>query len=1680
MSTTNRQFLVRTGLNLPAGTSTQAPLTLQAGVNLSTAATGSVEWDGYNLFVTENTTNGTYSSNLSSVARRTLAYTDSTMTPLIASYTATGSTQANSTQITTDYAYVTTSTATAAAYNGVILPAPVVGRSVKIVNNTANSIYVWPQPVQALTGGSSSATVTPSIITVASTTGVYPGMTVPTSMTSGTGVFPANTVVVSILSSTTFLVNNAPTTALSSAAFTVGTASGINSASFDLLYTIVPTTSVEFLATTTSRWITSSAASASGSSNGGSGTGTYTAGSLVYSTDALGTFTGLPDIATVGVPLLSQGATLAPAYTALTLSNTSAVTGILGVANGGTGSNGSSLTSAGATYNLVNTTATNINFGNAGTSISIGASSGTTTINNGLSVTGSTTLGPTTITGNLTVTGTQFISNSTNTALNDPIIELDKPTAGWLTNDNGFDIGLKYHYYKAQPNALFVVTNTVGASGTATLTLSDNTLVIPVNTIISVGTTLTGYTGTYIVTASSAGSVSFASGTTSTITTIGTVSIITNVPMATASSSGTTVTITYATTGSQVLIPNSSVITLSGFSNSAYTTNGIAPYLGTATYVVQSSSATTTVGTITVTTTASNIGTTTAATGNINLSDLFAFSGWTNDAQSFEFYSEGYETSSNVFAGQYGTVKAGGFKVFSPSSINATNITGGAALNVVSRTFYDTTSTATQTQTQATVIGVAPQTIAALNTTVTYTNAASLYIANAPTNGTNVTISNAYAIQVASGNTLLGGNLAVNGTALTSTSATFNLLNTGVTTGNVLGAATTYTIGGSSTTSANFVGSTSGSSFIFGGAAATGNILKLAGTTGGTVSVTTDVTTGTANIFASVTGAINMGGSSTTVVIGQSANSTLTIAGTNGAAGTATINTTTGVVTANVFNTIATAGNLFGTATAVNISSGATGTLTFGNAASVGTINKININVGVGTASFDATSTAGTATIFSSPTGLVTLGAGTTTVTIGASAANVTIGNGGNSTLTVSGASTGGATVVASSGVTTANVFNTVTTVGNLFGVATTLSIANAATGAITGSIGTSSTSGSTYTFGGAITTGTNTVKIGSGAAGTVSFDAGNAAATGNLFPTITGTINVGGAGSTTNFGTTAANSIININGSTATSIQGSGASTANVFNTSTTTTGNLFGYSTTIGIAGSVATGTASTLTFGSAVTTGIINTIKINANTGTAALDAPVATATATIFNTVVNTVNYSTSATAVNIGATTGTTTVRTPTTVIGVNTANNTLTINGNGTAGVANVNSNVTTGTVTLFPTTTGTVIIGGTAGTISTGAGVVKLGTVPSQLAVGNEVVTASWVLNNISSRASYSVNTGNATTVQTIDTVTTVPSGSFTVGVAYTISVIGNGGTGTSSTWNAVAGTTGVSYQVGSTFVAATNGGTITGGSAYTGQGAGNTTAAGQAFTWDKYRSAKYKIQATQVGSSSTRTQSSEILVTHDAPILSFTGATASGTAVTVTSASGLYVGMSITIVANAGSDTVNGDAAGVTTISSISGTTVNLANTATITSGTTLKAYLATSYSATISTGLSATTSIPLTSLSSITGAVYPGLNIYVSGTPNTTYLVTAVSSTTITVSPAITAASGTLIGTPNIYLTEYAVLETNGTIGVFTAAAATAAPYNITLTTTPLTTTVNGIALGTLSETVFKIEKEQNEVI
>jgi hypothetical protein len=92
-----------------------------------------------------------------------------------------------------------------------------------------------------------------------------------------------------------------------------------------------------------------------------------------------------------------------------------------------------SLTTGSTSFDLVNTTATTVNFAGAATTVSIGAATGTATINNAEVV----------ITGNLTVNGTTTTVNSTTITVDDKNIELGSVASPTDTTANGGGITLR-------------------------------------------------------------------------------------------------------------------------------------------------------------------------------------------------------------------------------------------------------------------------------------------------------------------------------------------------------------------------------------------------------------------------------------------------------------------------------------------------------------------------------------------------------------------------------------------------------------------------------------------------------------------------------------------------------------------------------------------------------------------------------------------------------------------------------------------------------------------------------------------------------------------------------------------------------------------------------------------------------------------------------------------------------------------------------------------------------------------------------------------------------------------------------------------------------------------------------------------------------------------------------------
>ena len=196
-----------------------------------------------------------------------------------------------------------------------------------------------------------------------------------------------------------------------------------------------------------------------------------------------------------------------------TINNNASVTGTLGVTGATTLSstlavNGAALTTTQTTFNLLNATATTLNIGGAATSVNIGASTGTltlanptitatnatslalngaspaitttsttasvfnsnvTTLNIGQAATvvslgatsGTTTIrNDLTVSGNLTINGTTTTVTSSNAAYADSLIEVHYSNGGTLLSDDGKDVGFRFHYFKTtDKNAALILGN---------------------------------------------------------------------------------------------------------------------------------------------------------------------------------------------------------------------------------------------------------------------------------------------------------------------------------------------------------------------------------------------------------------------------------------------------------------------------------------------------------------------------------------------------------------------------------------------------------------------------------------------------------------------------------------------------------------------------------------------------------------------------------------------------------------------------------------------------------------------------------------------------------------------------------------------------------------------------------------------------------------------------------------------------------------------------------------------------------------------------------------------------------------------------------------------------------------------------------------------------------------------
>jgi hypothetical protein len=166
------------------------------------------------------------------------------------------------------------------------------------------------------------------------------------------------------------------------------------------------------------------------------------------------------------------------------------------------------------------------------------------------------------------------------------------------------------------------------------------------------------------------------------------------------------------------------------------------------------------------------------------------------------------------------TLSAGGFSTTGLSSLVKTVKIGDSSFNGVAvfaaatpaklylgtGTVTDTTSAIGATNAVGAIASLAITPIAATNTSVTYTNAATLYIAGAPSAGTNVTLTNPYSLYIAAGTSYFGGDvvyaggLTLNGNVTVGDSSADTLTINSTITSNLIFTDNTYDIGASGAT----------------------------------------------------------------------------------------------------------------------------------------------------------------------------------------------------------------------------------------------------------------------------------------------------------------------------------------------------------------------------------------------------------------------------------------------------------------------------------------------------------------------------------------------------------------------------------------------------------------------------------------------------------------------------------------------------------------------------------------------------------------------------------------------------------------------------------------------------------------------------------------------------------------
>jgi len=253
------------------------------------------------------------------------------------------------------------------------------------------------------------------------------------------------------------------------------------------------------------------------------------------------------------------------------------------------------------------------------------------------------------------------------------------------------------------------------------------------------------------------------------------------------------------------------------------------------------------------------------------------------------------------------------------------------------------------------------------------------------------------------------------------------------------------------------------------------------------------------------------------------------------------------------------------------------------------------------------------------------------------------------------------------------------------------------------------------------------------------------------------------------------------LTGTTLSTFNMNGTSPISISTLTTSSTANVFNANVTTGNLFGAATAigigaSTGTITLGNPTLTGTtLSTFNMN---GTSPINIATTTASSTagIFNTNVTTANVLGDATAINIGAAASTTT-------FGKATGNNIVNINGNGTTGIATLGSNVTTGTINVF-TSGQTISIGASTGTTTVNNKLSVTGIASSPNFVSGLTNTTSSAGTNtltLTSNAYQNISGSQAHSFQLPDATTLSNGHTFTVNNNNTsgnISVKNNSGT--------------------------------------------------------------------------------------------------------------------------------------------------------------------------------------------------------------------------------------------------------------------------------------------------------------